>query len=163
MEKWKLPIILPMSRQKLLILPLLGKPLLCTSIFVPTSKQWLCQTPNIKIQDNYFFNNFWVYINTQQKSIRPFTYTELLYCYSHIGLNLPYLKAMSDERTTRKQRHVNCPHRLTKIAQNVQNKRTLGNDRIVAVMMYSVKGFCLALLLDSICVWNDCYIFAYFS
>jgi len=55
-----------------------------------------------------------------------YRYVELLSrptAISHMGPNLPYLNAIIDERTTRKQRHVKCSHRVAKIAQTAQNKR----------------------------------------
>jgi len=52
--KWKLPIILLMSRWKRSILLSPSKPLFCMSIFVPTSKKLLCRMPNIKVQADYF-------------------------------------------------------------------------------------------------------------
>jgi len=43
---------------------------------------------------------------------------------------LPYLNAISDERTKDNPHHATFTHTLTEIAQAVQNKRTPGNDAI---------------------------------
>ena len=51
MEKWKVPIILPTCRQKLLILPLPSKLLLSIFIFVLTFKKLSCRMPNIKLHN----------------------------------------------------------------------------------------------------------------
>jgi len=130
--KWKLPVILPTSsrsRQQLqismanhysLFLSLFQHP---RNHYMPSAK-YLCTS--------------WLFLPVisectliaSKKSIRLFTCTELLLLgllVIRIGPNLPYLNAIIDERTTRKQRHVKCSHRLAIIAQTAQNKHATGN------------------------------------
>ena len=50
-KKWKLPIILPTSRQKLNFA--FAQQAVIVYFSVPTSKKSLCQTPNINVLANY--------------------------------------------------------------------------------------------------------------
>jgi len=54
-------------------------------------------------------------------------------------MNLPYLYAISDERTTCNPRHAKFSHRLAKIAQTVQNKRATGNAIVATATLTRVK------------------------
>ena len=115
-------------------------PLLCISIFVPTSKKLLCRTPNVDVQANYFFaNNFILYINSQQKINMAIYIHWTSIAISHIGPNLPYLNVISDECTKFKQRHIKCSHRPAKIAQTTQNMSTPVNETVVAMTLTSRK------------------------
>jgi len=78
--------------------------------------------------------------------------------------NLPYINVFSDEHPKRNLCYATFACSVAKIAQTAQNKHTAGNDTIIdGDNVNLVNLLLLGLLLDTICVWNDCYIFAYFS
>jgi len=76
-----------------------------------------------------------MYINSQQKVNTAIYIHWTSTIISHIGPDLPYLNVMSNECTTRYQRHIKCSCKLAKIAQTVQNKHTLGGDAIVKCVL----------------------------
>jgi len=132
---------------------------LCISIFVPTSKKSLCRMPNVNVQADYFLPIISDCTLIPAK-IQPFTYTERLLLLVILDQTYRIWTQLSTQR--RKQQHVQCSHRLAKIAQTAQNKRATGSTIVAMTTLTSVKGCCVALMLGMISSWNDCYICANF-
>jgi len=82
------------------------------------------------------YNSAHIQIETLNSTFAQQAIILYFYLYSNfqeiamMNANLPYLNAMSDECTKRKQQQVKCSRRLAKLAQTMQKKHTPGNDAI---------------------------------
>jgi len=148
MEKWKLPIILPMSRQNFKF-TFAGHAV--TVYFYLYSNFQEIATPNAKHECTSslsFSNNFASYINSQQKINTAIYIHWTSTANSHTGPS--YLNAISDAYITRKKRHVKCSCRLLKIAQTTQNKHVTGNAIVAMATLTLSKR-----LLLGVAAWHD--------